>query len=230
MYDDLLGFLSAFLLLIGPRHLNSSAKRPILKLPLAIAFLAVLVLWPVVGVSRPMAAEFLTKPQLTVYAMAFFTACIAYWEDVAAVFAFNKDNLNYRLNVLSWCVYLSLFLTSCLLCRRLKVCLLDIQALPPEVGSWIGPPIFFAGTLLILRSLSETRSQKPVLLEYPQFFGLLLMLFGTSIAHWAWFPLLAIPGVLVVEAWYIANKQQIEAAKNDVKGLNARFKILPFIY
>jgi len=220
--------------LLAGNRLISSEKRPILRLPLAIAFLAVLVLWPVVGVARPMPADFITRPQIVVYALAFFTACIAYWETVAALFPLNREHWQHRLKVLSWCVYLSLFLTCCLLCRRLKICLFHIHGISHDIGSWIGPPICLIGTLLVLLSLtdrhSSRRAKSTVLLEYPQFLGLLFMLAGISIAHWAWFPLLAIPGVFVLETWYIGQKERSEAAKNDGDRLPARFKILPFIY
>ncbi|MBS1991184.1 MAG: hypothetical protein JSS83_11735 [Cyanobacteria bacterium SZAS LIN-3] len=217
-------------LVSAAHYLTTLYKRPILKLPLAIAFLAILVLWPVVGVSRPMPADFITQPQFVVYALVFFTACLGYWESVAALFAFNRDNLSFRLRVFSWCAYLSLFLTSCLLCRRLKVCLFHIHNFSGEIGSWIGPPIVLVGTLLVLASLSETRAKKPTLLAYPQFLGLLFMLAGVSIAHWAWFPLLALPGVLVVEAWYIAQKEHGDSSELPADRQPARFKILPFIY
>jgi hypothetical protein len=205
-------------------------KRPILKLPLAISFLAVLFLWPVVGVSRPMPANFLTNPQLVAYALCFFTACFAYWEAVASLFVFNKQNFMPRLHILGWCTYLSLFLTSCLLCRRLKVCIIHIHNISASVGAWIGPPLVLAGTFFILRSLESKSREKPALLAYPQYLGLILILSGVSLAHWAWFPLLALPGVLVVEAWYVKRKESLESEKIEAIGPRARFKILPFIY
>jgi hypothetical protein len=199
-------------------------------LPLAIAFLAVLLLWPVVGVSRPMPADFLTHPQLTVYALCFFTACIAYWEVVATLFDLNKQNLIPRLQVLSWCVYLSLFLTSCLLCRRLKVCIIHIHNISAPFGAWIGPPLVLAGAIMVIRSRSEKKGEKPGLIAYPQFTGLLLILTGVSLAHWAWLPLLALPGILVIESWYIRRKEASEAQKIDSAAAKARFRVLPFIY
>jgi hypothetical protein len=199
-------------------------------LPLAIAFLAVLVLWPVVGVTRPMPARFLTHPELTVYALCFFTACVAYWEVVASLFVFNRQNLKPRLHILAWCAYLSLFLTSCLLCQRLKVCIIHIHNISAGIGAWIGPPLVLAGTFFILSSMAEKNRQKPALLGYPRYLGLILILTGVSIAHWAWFPLLALPGVLVVQAWYIKRKEASLNEKIDASGPEARFKILPFIY
>ena len=199
-------------------------------LPLSIAFLAVLILWPVVGVSRPMPAGFLTHPELTVYALCFFTACVAYWEAVASLFVLSRQNLMPRLHILAWCAYLSLFVTSCLLCQRLKVCILHIHNLPSGVGAWIGPPLALAGAFFVLSSLAQKNGEKATLLGYPQYLGLILILAGVSLAHWAWFPLLALPGVLVVEAWYIKRKETSVSEKIDANGPKARFKILPFIY
>jgi len=199
-------------------------------LPLSTAYMAALLLWPVVGVSRPMPEGFLTNPELTLYALAFFSACIGYWEVVAGLFVLNKQNLAPRLEILGWSLYLSLFVTSCLLCRRLHVGLINIDNLSSATWAWAGLPVALVGTFLILRSRVENTSQKPALLAYPQYLGLLLILAAMSIAHWAWFPLLALPGVLVVEAWYIKRKQDRNNAIVEANGPQARFKIVPFIY
>jgi hypothetical protein len=236
VYDHLRldGLLLSSLPTGGAKHLPVSAHRPILKLPLAVVFLAALLLWPVVGVSRPLPGNFLTHPELTVYALCFFTACVGYWPAVASLFAFDKQNLTGRLHVLGWCVYLSLFITSCLLCRRLKVCIIHIHNISAAVGAWLGPPLVIAGTFLILSALAEKNRKKPALLAYPQHLGLLLIIAGVSIAHWAWFPLLALPGIFIVEAWYIkreeASKAVAAAEKTDGSIPTARFRIIPFIY
>jgi len=210
-----------------------SENRPVLKLPMAVAYIAALLLWPVVGVTRPLAADFLNTPEVTVYILVFFTTCLACWKDVAQLFVFNRDNIKNRLHVLCWSAYLSLFLTSCLLCRRLKICVIHIHNISLTTGSWIGPPLVILGAFFVLRSLfprAAATGGSPTLIAYPKYLGLILILAGVSLAHWAWFPLLALPGVLVVEAWYIGRQAACDQEKNVVNRPSGRFKIVPFIY
>ena len=156
------------------------------------------------GVSKPMPVGFLTHPELVCLVLIFFASLPAAGR-VASIFSLGPMLKSERLLSFAWLAYMSLFLTSCLLCQRLHVGAFHTRR--TELG--------YSGDVLLIAALYIIYA-KPSLVAYPRALGLLVALAGVSLAHLAWFPLTALPGMLVLLAWQIGRAQRLQLVEDAV--------------
>ena len=166
---------------------------------LGALLITALLLFIPAGVSRPMPVGFLTHPELVCLVLIFFASLPAAGR-VASIFTFRRMARSERVLSLAWLAYMSLFLTSCLLCQRLHVG--AFQTRRPELG--------YSGDVLLIAAIYIIYA-KPSLVSYPRALGILIALAGVSLAHLAWFPLTALPGMLVILAWQIGRVQRMQS-------------------
>lgn len=232
-------------------------KLPTLKfsfiIPNIFAYLSLLILlvvvWlvlPIYAVAKPMRHDFLTVFDYCAYALIFLVFVnkalakgrrfIGKPLDSALLFAY-----------LGYGSYLSLFIMSSILCRRLNFCLLKGISLP-----YAFLVLLALSMVLIVRGRSSRLSQ---LVAYPACLGLLLAMAALPLLQGAWLPLLALPGVFIVMTWLVKKNEreealrltmedlpealegtQIEVVQDEgeklepVQVIEAKFKILPYLY
>ncbi|HMW92280.1 MAG TPA: hypothetical protein PL112_17065 [Candidatus Obscuribacter sp.] len=225
-----------------------------LRIPNTAFYLALLVLLlvvglvaPVVAIARPMKAGFLLNADFAAYVLIAFTFMLkglALRRSFVAV-PLTKDLI---LKALGLYLYLSLFLMSSLLCRRLKLAML------PDQYYWLSYAAIVPLTFSLLLILKGRNSGLASVVSYPVYLGLLMSMAFFPLVQMCWFPLLALPGVLIVMAWRIDNAERnslerafeleapaadgtlIELVEDDreklapLEVIEPRFKIIPFLY
>lgn len=152
---------------------------------------------PVMGVSKPLHAGFITQPEHLSYALLFFAFSLSF------LIATNQRLIAYLepKKLGGWNLYCgitlygSLYLTAVLLCKRTNLGLLDF-----DLWIYIGLLLEMLGALSFLRSARRSKNSKDLKDEalWP---GLVMMAGGLSLTHLAWFPLLALPGLAVMAKW-----------------------------
>lgn len=232
-------------------------KLPTLKfsfiIPNIFAYLSLLILlvvvWlvlPIYAVAKPMKHDFLSIFDYCAYALiliVFISKALAKGRrfigkplDSSLLFAY-----------LGYGSYLSLFIMSSILCRRLNFCLLKGLSLP-----YAFLVLLALSMVLIAKGRGSRLSQ---LVAYPAFLGLLLAMVALPLLQGAWLPLLALPGVFIVMTWLVKKNEreealrlsmedlpealegtQIEVVQDEgeklepVQVIEAKFKILPYLY
>ncbi len=232
-------------------------KLPTLKfsfiIPNIFAYLSLLILlvvvWlvlPIYAVAKPMKHDFLSIFDYCAYALiliVFISKALAKGRrfigkplDSSLLFAY-----------LGYGSYLSLFIMSSILCRRLNFCLLKGLSLP-----YAFLVLLALSMVLIAKGRGSRLSQ---LVAYPACLGLLLAMVALPLLQGAWLPLLALPGVFIVMTWLVKKNEreealrlsmddlpealegtQIEVVQDEgeklepVQVIEAKFKILPYLY
>ncbi len=225
-----------------------------LRIPNTAFYLALLVLLlvvglvaPVVAIAKPMKAGFLLNADFAAYALVAFSFMLK-GVCLRRQFVAVPLSRNSILSALGIYLYLSLFLMSSLLCRRLKLAML------PDELYWLSYAAIVPLTFALLLILKGRSSHLSAIVSYPSYLGLLLAMTAFPLVQMCWFPLLALPGVLIVMAWHIdyAERNSLERAfeldvptadgtliemVNDEKEklapievVEPRFKIIPFLY
>ncbi len=188
---------------------------------------AVFVLTPPLGVAKPLPRAFLHQAQYIFYAIcliaAFLTgfavepARMAAWLRPRTLSAWNER--------LGYLTYFSLYLTSALLCMRMKLALFGAYELFYPIA-YFGLVLTVIGSWLFIKGLNGLKLAK---IAYPHYLGVIIGAIGLALSHLTWFPLAAIPGILVFMKWRI---EKLEALQDPMpEGVTApRYKIIPFVF
>ncbi|CAN5211946.1 hypothetical protein BH11CYA1_BH11CYA1_35490 [soil metagenome] len=193
-------------------------------LALVAAFTAV----PALGVARPLPRGFLTTGQYVFY----FIICLT---------AFAAGSLGQQASIKRWLkpvglsewnerigffTYGGLYLTSALLCMRMKLALFgsyDQVNLLVYIG-WI---LTVLGGYLFVTGIAAP--QKIAKIAYPHYLGVIFLASGLAFSHLTWFPLLALPGILVFMRWRIVKMENSQ----DVQPVSLPagvWRVIPFFY
>lgn len=211
----------------GGNTLTSMLSARLLNAFTCLAVAALFILAPVVGVAKPLPRAFLSSSQHVFYLLAFLTSFTAgFCTDPVRMKAWLRPQgvaaWNERLGYLT---YSSLFLTSALLCMRMRLALF-----PPEIAplvAYIGWLLTAIGGWMFVTGLAAP--QRLPQIAYPHYLAIIFLASGLALSHFTWFPLLALPGFLVFMRWRIEKRASLEDP-DTVSVSKARFKIVPFIY
>lgn len=153
---------------------------------------ALSILVPVIGVARPLPVGFISEREKLAYLMVFLALTFG--------FALGRNHkvkaFLHPQGLKGWnlfCglyLYGSLYLTAILLCRRTGLALFNTYILNWSYGGLI---LTGLGAILYVRAALRADGRL-----WP---GLVVMAAGLSITHLAWFPLLALPGLVVLAYW-----------------------------
>ncbi|MFA6559314.1 MAG: hypothetical protein WCT03_23015, partial [Candidatus Obscuribacterales bacterium] len=66
-------------------------------------------------------------------------------------------------------------------------------------------------------------------IAYPHYLGVIFLASGLAFSHLTWFPLLALPGILVFMGWRI-EKMEREQEEQPVSLPVGVFRVIPFFY
>jgi hypothetical protein len=193
-------------------------------LVLVVAFTAV----PAFGVAKPLPIGFLTTAQFVFYFMVFLTAFAAgALGPPAAVERWLKPvGLSEWNERIGFFTYGSLYLTSALLCMRMKLAIFGTYD-QAYLSAYIGWILTAVGSYLFVIGLAAPKKIKKI--TYPHYLGVIFLAAGLAFSHMTWFPLLALPGILVFMGWRI---EKIESAQEvEPVSLPAGvFRVIPFFY
>jgi len=162
-----------------------------------------------------------------------------------ALISGNKETVRQRKLVWFSIVFFLLYVASAALCEKLKV-----GIFAANYTRTFGVVLVIAGSLLRLTAVAYLRrlhsgfvtiqSQHRLitggpykLIRHPSYLGALIFLIGIPLTFGAWFPLLAIPGVMVGLKWRINDE---EALLNEHFGSEYQqyqektWRLLPYIY
>lgn len=183
---------------------------------------------PAYGVSRPLPHGFLTVGQYVFYSIVLLTAfaagslgrpaAIERWLRPVGLSEWNER--------IGFFTYGSLYLTSALLCMRMKLALFGTfeQA---QFVAYIGWILTVLGAYLFVVGLSAP--EKIAKIAYPHYLGVIFLASGLAFSHLTWFPLLALPGILVFMGWRI-EKMEREQEELPVSLPAGVFRVIPFFY
>jgi len=189
-----------------------------------VAFTAV----PAFGVAKPLPVGFLTTAQYVFYSIVFLTAltagCLA--PPMAVERWLRPVSLSEWNERIGFFTYGSLYLTSALLCMRIKLALFGTseQVLWVAYVGWI---LTALGSYLFVIGLSAPKKIDKIV--YPHYLGVILMASGLAFSHLTWFPLLALPGMLVFMGWRIEKIEGAQEAQ-PVSLPPGVFRVIPFFY
>lgn len=193
-------------------------------LALVAAFTAV----PAYGVARPLPHGFLTVGQYVFYFIVLLTAfaagclgrpaAIERWLRPVGLSEWNER--------IGFFTYGSLYLTSALLCMRMKLALFGTYE-QAQFVAYIGWILTTIGAYLFVTGLSAP--QKIAKIAYPHYLGVIFLASGLAFSHLTWFPLLALPGILVFMGWRI-EKMEREQEEQPVSLPAGVFRVIPFFY
>lgn len=120
--------------------------------------------------------------------------------------------------------FLMLYVNCAVLCQRLGFGMFSVSADVAFILQVLGVALASVGAIYI--AISDRLSQKERVL-HPNYFGVFVILTGAPLVFSTWFPLLALPGILVGMLWSIGrtDKGKMEQASNS--GLRT---LIPFLY
>jgi hypothetical protein len=159
------------------------------------------------GVTKPMPVGFLTHAEMVSLVLIFFSS-LPVSGRIGSIFVSRTLSRSERLLSLGWLAYMALYLTSCLICQRL------------HVGHFVSrrPDLGYAGDALLIAAIYLIYA-KPPLVAYPRALAVLIAMAGLSLAHLAWFPLTALPGMLVILAWQIGRAGRLQPVEEHFETL-----------
>lgn len=200
---------------------------------------------PAYSVLKPMKSGFITNIDIAAYvflALAFWGKSWQMRRDLVGV----RYSLSQIFSYLAMVLYMSLFVMSSLLCRRLAWGELPVYL--TYYCSYFGLFVLALGVVLLLKSANASLADR-LNLGYPFCLALLLCMTGFPLATTSWLPLLALPGVFTFMVWRIGDleRKQLEPSlqidlenttveivqeegSSAVSVVAPRFKILPWIY
>lgn len=200
------------------------AINGLICLALVVAFTAV----PAFGVAKPLPIGFLTMGQFVFYFIVFLTAlavgslgppqAVARWLKPVNVSEWNER--------IGFFTYGSLYLTSALLCMRMKLALFGTYDQLPYVA-YIGWILAAVGAYLYVVGIVAPKKIGKI--AYPHYLGVIFLASGLAFSHLTWFPLLALPGILVFMGWRI-EKMESTQEPQPVSLPPGVFRIIPFFY
>ena len=183
---------------------------------------------PAFGVARPLPSGFLTTAQYVFYSIVFLTAfaagslgppaAIERWLRPVSLSEWNER--------IGFFTYGSLYLTSALLCMRMKLALFGT---PEQVFgvAYVGWILTVFGAYLFVIGLSAPKKIEKI--AYPHYLGVIFLASGLAFSHLTWFPLLALPGMLVFMGWRIEKIEGAQEAQ-PVSLPPGVFRVIPFFY
>ena len=122
--------------------------------------------------------------------------------------------------------YGGLYLTSALLCMRMKLALFGTYDQAYFVA-YIGWILTILGAYLFVMGLAAP--QKIAKIAYPHYLGVIFLASGLAFSHLTWFPLLALPGILVFMRWRIEKMESTQEVQ-PVSLPAGVFRVVPFFY
>lgn len=120
--------------------------------------------------------------------------------------------------------FLMLYVNCAVLCQRLGFGMFSASADIVFILQVLGVALASVGAIYI--AISDRLSQKERVL-HPNYFGVLVILTGVPLVFSTWFPLLALPGILVGMLWSIAKKAEPESESSSNAQLR---KLIPYLY
>lgn len=208
---------------------------------------------PAFSVVKTMKPGFIANTDIAAY--AFLT--LAFWGktwQMRRLLIAARYSIREVIIYVSQLLYMSLFVMSALLCRRLRWGEIPMTFLYQSdllLLSYFGLAVLAVGVVILLKSSQASLSDR-LNLGYPFCLGLLLCMTGFPLALMAWLPLLALPGIFTLMVWRIGEieRQQehpdldlniedatLELLKEEDQSIaepalvvTPRFKILPWIY
>lgn len=199
--------------------------RRLSSLIVSLAAYCIFVGLPVWGIAMPMPRGFIDMPMQQCYVLLSVLFAIA-----GALRDFSPGSLLQMrcrsLGLLLAClVYGSLYLASAILCPRLRIGVIPMPFGAIDqyafLASIAGSVLFFYG--LRWGVLSAGRR---AYLAYPQYLGILLFALGIALAHRAWLPLLALPGLTILFIWHTQRQALIQ----DSPASRAKYKVMPLVW
>jgi len=179
--------------------------------------LAVLVYAPIFAIIRPMPQGFLQNWDICAYALISFTFMSKGWQK-RRYFVGPKLTKKQIAGISSAALYLGLYVMASLLCRRLKLGLIsphDLFFLSP-----VGLVLLLIGCRMIIKGADGPLGGS---VRYPVCTGLLLAMLAFPLVQLAWFPLLAIPGILTLMAWRISYLEKTNIETGSLSGFHVDF-------
>ncbi|MBK7750271.1 MAG: hypothetical protein IPI39_23815 [Candidatus Obscuribacter sp.] len=179
--------------------------------------LAVLVYAPVFAIIRPMPQGFLQNWDFCAYALISFTFLSKGWQK-RRYFVGPKLTKKQIAGISSAALYLGLYVMASLLCRRLKLGLIsphDLFFLSP-----VGLVLLLIACRIIIKGADGPLGGA---VRYPVCTGLLLAMSAFPLVQLAWFPLLAIPGILTLMAWRISYLEKTNIETGSLSGFHVDF-------
>jgi len=193
-------------------------------LVLVVVFTAV----PVFGVAKPLPAGFLTTAQYVFYFIVFLTAFAAgsLGPPVAVERWLRPVTISEWNERIGFFTYGSLYLTSALLCMRMKLALFGTYD-QAYLSAYIGWILTAIGSYLFVTGLAAPKKIEKI--AYPHYLGVIFLASGLAFSHLTWFPLLALPGILVFMGWRIEKIESMQEPQ-PVCLPPGVFRIIPFFY
>ncbi len=179
--------------------------------------LAVLVYGPIFAIIRPMPQGFLQNWDICAYALISFTFLSKGWQK-RRYFVGPKLTKKQLAGISSAALYLGLYVMASLLCRRLKLGLIsphDLFFLSP-----VGLVLLLVACRMIIKGADGPLGGA---VRYPVCTGLLLAMLAFPLVQLAWFPLLAIPGILTLMAWRISYLEKTNIETGSLSGFHVDF-------
>jgi hypothetical protein len=190
------------------------------KLFAALCLQLVLGIAVIVGVAMPLKANFYPTVVYVAFLVVMINAAIGGASPMTDLFTTEREKRRDALLALAWTAYITLYLTSCLLCPRLNIGIFHTHN---PFWAWSGVVLALVGTLVpffLRRSGSATSGV--VLFQkvagYPKYTALIFSMAGFAMANLAWFPLTAIPGMFVIAAWQTNSEKIFEIGLEPEKG------------
>ncbi|MBU6450280.1 MAG: hypothetical protein KGS72_00770 [Cyanobacteria bacterium REEB67] len=199
------------------------AKPSSIKLLAALCLQLILGIGVIVGVSMPLKANFYPPAVYVALAVVMLNAAIGGASPMTAMFTVSKEGRREALLALAWTAYISLYLTSCLLCQRLNIGIFHTHNL---FWAWSGVVFALIGTFVpVFLKRSGSDKSGVVLFQkvagYPKYTALIFSMAGFSLANLAWFPLTAIPGMFVIAAWQTNSARNVKTGPGSQEDENA---------
>jgi len=146
---------------------------------------------------------------------------------VHPIFAFiKKYGTKYRFGIIAT-IFLFWYTACAALCEKLRIFILpDVSIhLVPKIGL-----IFVAlGGAILLRTVFDKDTVPdtklhPWAVAHPIYAATLIYIFGIPLVFQTWFPLIAIPGAIVLLKW------QLDSKSGTGSGTSHKWQIIPFLY
>lgn len=199
--------------------------RRLSSLIVALAAYCLCVGLPVWGIAMPMPRGFIDAPMQQCYALV-----SVLFSTAGALRDFSPGTLvqmRWRsLGLLFACLtYGSLYLSSAILCPRLRIGVIPLPVGAIDRYAFI---VIISGAVLFFYGLrwGVLRLGNRAYLAYPQYLGVMCIALGIALAHRAWLPLLALPGLTILFIWHT----QRQALMPDNPAMDAKYKVMPLIW
>ena len=200
------------------------AINGLICLALVVAFTVV----PAFGVAKPLPIGFLTRGQFVFYFIVFLTAlAVGSLGPPQAISRWLKPvNLSEWNERIGFFTYGSLYLTSALLCMRMKLALFGTYDQLSYVA-YIGWILSAVGAYLYVVGIVAPKKIRKI--AYPHYLGVIFLAAGLAFSHMTWFPLLALPGIFVFMGWRIEKMESTQESQ-PVSLPPGVFRVIPFFY